>query len=377
MTQNAISTGQRLNGLQAARGLAAFLVVLTHTQHMLYAYHERHGIPLPWFSHPLWMTLGNAGVDIFFVISGFIIVHVSWDQFHKTGAGINFLARRLIRLVPLYWACTALMMVAFLFFPTVIQSGRTTSLGHIIASFLFLPWATENGDNGPLLIMGWSLNYEMFFYVLIGGLMFLSRNRALSYVSVILFSLLGVASIATHFGITKYGIWFFANTVILEFIAGMGLAILYRYARLPKSWLLPSMLGALGLIASSVWIGLPTSSWRGIVWGIPATLIVLGALNASGRLRIPNFLLRFGDASYSLYLTHFFIQVAIGRFWVKFLPNTEISFLPLAAIIIPCFAACAFYECIELPVQKKLLKMYSDWRTHKVKISTPVINITQ
>jgi hypothetical protein len=125
-----------LSSIQVLRGIAAVMVVLFHV---------------------CGFQIGAAGVDIFFVISGFIMFHTNRNVFGLTGAAILFLKRRILRIAPLYWLCSA-----FAFWPGV-------ELKSLVASVLFVPVRSEDGSIHTVLAPGWSLNFEMFFYIVFGG----------------------------------------------------------------------------------------------------------------------------------------------------------------------------------------------------------------
>src|SRR5262249_39672775 len=126
-----------LDSLQALRAVAALSVVLYHID---------------------FIGRGAFGVDIFFVLSGFIICHVTAaDRQH-------FLLKRLIRIVPLYWARTLVVCALALAAPRLLQTTSDSWMG-LLKSLFFIPYEKESGRVYPVLFLGWTLNYEMFFYV--------------------------------------------------------------------------------------------------------------------------------------------------------------------------------------------------------------------
>src|SRR5882672_247790 len=138
-----------LDSVQALRALAALCVVVYHVD---------------------FVGRGAFGVDIFFVISGFIICHVTAKD-HD-----GFLRKRLIRIVPLYWAGTLCLYCLGLVAPRLLQSEPT--LSGLVNSLLFIPYAKEGGRVYPILFLGWTLNYEMFFYALFACALALNRRLA-------------------------------------------------------------------------------------------------------------------------------------------------------------------------------------------------------
>src|SRR5262245_21275262 len=122
-------------------------------------------------------VIGTAGVDLFFVISGFIMVYASDRLFERRDAPRIFFLRRLARIVPLYWAVTA-VLVAYPLLAGVDLAAVSLSPGVILGSFLFFPVPRPDGSLLPVHFLGWTLDYEMFFYVVFAGFIVLSRQRA-------------------------------------------------------------------------------------------------------------------------------------------------------------------------------------------------------
>jgi len=344
---------QRIQSIQALRGIAALLVVICHAGTMFEAYSKRFGLSFPPFYSLLWIDLGACGVDIFFVISGFIMAYVAWEHFGEKGYPKTFFIHRLIRIVPIYWVCTTVMAICFLWIPSLIQSGRSTSLVHILCSYFFIPHS-DHGDRHPILGVGWSLNYEMFFYLIFTIFLPLRRMWALTAIATTLVAVVLL-------GIFTYQ-WFLSSTVILEFGYGILLGIVFRknasglsfrFAPIFNRSLFLGGFALLGLLLTH--FGFPSDLIRGFLVGIPSLLIVLGTLGWEDH-RIPNGLIRLGNASYSLYLTHFFIGVAIARVWVRLLPHAPSWALTLLMIFIPCGIALLCYDRFELPLTRALSK---------------------
>ena len=159
--------GAQLERLQALRFIAAAAIVVRH----IFMELDQHGIAYEMrdaFAAVPW----GAGVDVFFVISGFVITFGAVAKEPSARASGNFIVRRLIRLWPTYALFTVLMLVAMVFVPDVLEHP-TIDPAHTAASFAFIPWP-EPGDGHyyPVLGQGWTLNYEMFFYVCFAATMF-------------------------------------------------------------------------------------------------------------------------------------------------------------------------------------------------------------
>ena len=320
-------TDSDLVSLQYLRGLAALMVVAVHINVQT----SRAGLP-DWF--PEWMA---AGVDIFFVISG-CIMWITTAPPREIGP-LRFYWKRITRIVPLYWLVTSVMVLALLIVPSVVQSGRLDPL-HVILSYLFIPArhpALRTME--PIVVPGWTLNYEMFFYAIFGLLLLLpTMSRLLAMVSMMI--ALVVTGMTLGFATDSVG-GFYTSSIMLEFAAGSVLGWLFLKKPLPA----PSI--AYLLVTGGAFL-LPLLSTllpdypRALTYGVPATLIVGGALalerhRAVARFRLPHLL---GDASYSVYLCHGMLLSAAGQFWRRAglfqIPGGEILF----AAFCLAFAAC-------------------------------------
>lgn len=301
-----------LTSIQYLRGIAALAVVAMHTG---------------W----TYSDIGAAGVDVFFVISGFIMVHVS----RREPSPIMFLRARALRVVPLYWLLT--LVGAAL--------AGLDDIPRILASLAFWPRAGWDGRDYPVLLPGWTLNYEVFFYFVFAATLLLPARRRLPALSVGLAGLVafGIAVHPAHIAAATY-----TGPLLLEFLAGAWLCRAWQQGWAPKGrWgLLLAAFGALALLAQ-VRLG-PSGDLRCMTWGLPAVLIVAGALGAEAGGRLPNVpgLRRLGDASYALYLTHLAVQKPL-------LPILHPLPLPIALplVIVACVAvALAVHRWVEAPL---------------------------
>ena len=281
--------------IQALRGAAALQVVAFHT---LEAGTQRLHVG-PGAAWPN----GAAGVDLFFVISGFVMV--------LANAGSNganpprawaFLKRRLERIVPLYWLMTALKIVSVAAAPGFVLRS-TLGAGSIVASLLFLPVRDGWGHFGPVLPVGWTLDFEMLFYGLFAASLAL-RVTPLLFVTPPLLLLA-----ALHGGTGNAAL--LCDPIVLEFVFGAALAsLLRRGVVLDARVAIP-----LGLVACCSLLILPSHVLpiRLLRWGVPAAIIVACAVSLESRLHdlVPTMLLRLGDASYAIYLSHGFVLAAL------------------------------------------------------------------
>jgi len=190
-----------LTSIQALRGFAVMLVVLFHIQHYVAGRLQLPNL-LPRFD------IGVAGVDVFFVISGFIMVYASERLFAQPGGVRVFCLRRIVRIVPMYWAATTVLLVYVLaryadFGAVLGGAGRD----YVIASYLFYPYVRPDGWGAPFLGVGWTLNYEMFFYAIFGLSLALPRRIAVPSVGALLCLLIALRALYPQMP-DPFGYWF-------------------------------------------------------------------------------------------------------------------------------------------------------------------------
>jgi exopolysaccharide production protein ExoZ len=280
--------------VQALRAIAALLVV---------AYHAIG----EWGTHvvgrdadSLWGN-GSAGVDVFFVISGLVMVISAARVADKPNPGWRFLRQRLTRILPLYWVVTSAKIAAVLALPALVARTQL-DLPYVLGSYALLPVHDATGTIRPVLPVGWTLSYEMLFYLLV-ALALALRVPLLRVAAPVLLAFAGFALMVRPEWPPIYG---FANTIVLEFLFGVLIGLWLQHdRRLPHAGLATVLLvGGFALLLSVP----AAAALRPLNWGLPAAAIVLGAVALEPWLapRLPRWLLASGDASYSVYLTHGF-----------------------------------------------------------------------
>lgn len=272
----------------------------------------QHAMGIPAFVHYA-AHFGTVGVDLFFVISGFIM----WSTTERRPRQpVQFWLARIVRIVPLYWIFTAVYVAAALITPESFYVVHLDA-AHIIKSYLFVPATHPNlGLIAPVYTLGWTLNYEMFFYLLFGFCLFIPEPRARFALLATAFLLLVAGGLAfqSDGAVART----YTDPIVLEFLAGVMLAVV--------SPLLVrcGTLGGLTLIAAAiVWVaivyGYGFVPERIVSHGIPAIAAVAGGvmLEPAARARPSRLWLMLGDASYSIYLAHPFAQrvllIAVNR----------------------------------------------------------------
>ncbi|WP_414473662.1 acyltransferase family protein [Microvirga sp. M2] len=290
--------------IQILRACAALAIAIHHAQFDAGAIAARLGGPF----QPLDRIPWAAGVDVFFVISGFIIVYSSQTLFGSPGAGRVFLMRRLGRVVPLYWTVTSLYLAVALVLPGVLNS-EILEPGFILASYLFIPLGRPDGAVQPLYSLGWTLNYEMYFYVLFALTLAWPKRTSIGMLIGVLLAATVVGSVVS----LPQPLDFWTGPIILEFAFGVALAHLKSQGLvLPRGVRAAFAIGGLGLLLAGANLSMP----RPVAYGVPAALFVAAAALGADRVRPETWLVRMGnalgDASYALYLVHPFV-IRAGR----------------------------------------------------------------
>ena len=309
--------------IQVLRAVAALLVVLLHSMNVSTDYGFDKGLILKLKG---W---GYGGVDLFFVISGFIMTHI---QSLRKYSATTFFIKRLIRIVPLYWILTILMLVAYILFPAYFNTVKI-SPEWALASLLFL--SQESVNRFPLLYDGWTLEVEMMFYIVLSFLLIFKRD-IIHTVLYTIFILICITLISKNF-------------LLLEFAAGMLLGLIYQQHRLRS----PYALLLLGVILFLLTIFIAPSNdlsfRRFIILGIPSLLIVYGALGVP-QMKNPLAIL-IGDASYSIYLVQVFTLPVSYKILRLVGADVDLSDLYiLTSIIITIISGCILHLLVEKKV---------------------------
>ena len=253
------------------------------------------------------------GVDIFFVISGFIMYFVHCGDFAQPNIVGRFLLRRVVRVVPTYWLLTTLTVVGLVFLPGLFNS-RSPDWAWFTASYFFVPWQSPAGDMSPPVGPGWTLNYEMYFYVIFGSLMVCPRRVALPAITAFL---AGSVLLGLFLKPELPILVMMSSALLIEFLCGIWIAWAFT-----RDVTLSTMLRAGLLIAAAVvFVAAPTlytngdlaTWWRLPFFGLPAAALMAVVILRSG-LHMPKktsgavtrLFVKLGDSSYALYLTHIF-----------------------------------------------------------------------
>jgi exopolysaccharide production protein ExoZ len=323
-----------LQSIQALRGAAALLVTLFHAAAHFDPTQET-------------FRVGNAGVDIFFVISGFVM----WTTtLRRQPTPEIFLRHRIIRVFPLYALFTFALLAGWTAMPWAFPHMGAPTAEQVLLSLAFVPHFDPDGQIFPLLAQGWTLNFEMFFYLLFAlGLMLPMRRRLeAAFAALLILPLLGLT--VSRDLLRHAPVLVLLNPLLVEFLGGLTLAHWMWRGFRPSAALAWASLAA-GVLALAL---LPApaadANWMRLVFfGGPAFLIVAGAvsLEIGGRVKLGRLPLLLGASSYSLYLSHTFTLSLVGKVWPRAV--APFLFAPVASAA-SAAVGVAVYLLLERPL---------------------------
>jgi exopolysaccharide production protein ExoZ len=286
--------GGTIRSLQHLRVLAASMIVLYHTEMQI--------MRLTDGQHTYSISFGAAGTDLFFAIGGFILVYTSYNRKDTFGA---FLYRRIMRIAPLYWLFTFLMLIVFLVAPGHLQTTKLESW-HFLLSLAFFPYPHPVlGIDRPFLFPGWVLNHFVFFYLLFGALLFLPTGRRILVASAVLCTLM---MLKFMFAGESNLLDFYGATVALDFVLGMIVAWLFLERQVSPVMIVAVFLTGASIFAIGVVEGVSDGSERALYWGVAGASLLFVCVFSEKQWGWPNwrFLSALGDASYSVFVSHLF-----------------------------------------------------------------------
>jgi peptidoglycan/LPS O-acetylase OafA/YrhL len=336
---------EKLLGIQFCRGVAAVLVVLYHAGRMLALPQYSGHIALGGF-----FNFGNAGVDFFFVLSGFIIFFVHEKDIGRPQSLPSYAWSRVTRIYPVYWLVTALVLASI-----ATRSGvEALDPAYLISSLLLLPQPHE-----PVLSVGWTLVHEMLFYVVF-AVAVLSRRFGL-WVALGWLVLCATPAFFS-FGDSVLGV--VASPYHLQFALGVAAAYAVRH-------------GPLRAASTLLCIGL--AGFAGLAWavdsnpdfyvsiacrcllGLSCAAIIFGTarLELEGKLRVGRPAAFLGSASYSIYLIH---AVVIGLFAKALMPTHLLTSLPSLSLLLVALLAVATGSILYLVAEQPMLRFAKSHR---------------
>ena len=332
-------------GVQMLRAIAALAVVVHH------ALEQSNGAKTA-FS-PDWLTTsGASGVDIFFVISGFIMLYTSFQPGRAPTSPAAFLIRRGTRIYPMYWICCLAMLATMAI--GFMQHNRLKP-AEIATALALLPSAKL------IINVSWTLIYEVYFYLVFALTLKFRSAVTSAIVTTALIALFGLVGGRLAKGEFQH---FFANPIPCEFALGLWIAVAFMRLGEGRRWPVPAVLALLGFCMLS-WAPLLVThrdtagleGWpRVLAWGLPSALIVAASLSiAAPTHALQRLLVLLGDASYGLYLAHPFVMIGYARMLhiaaVSQAPQTAL--IPVV-VVISVIVGVAAHLTIEQPLLRSI-----------------------
>ncbi|HEX7820758.1 MAG TPA: acyltransferase [Sphingobium sp.] len=340
----AAGRSEQLLNIQALRFVAAFAVVVLHCS---FYTAERLDPSLGIYA------LGASGVRLFFVISGFVMV-ASSHRLEGTPHGWRvFALKRVVRIVPMYWAITTVKLAMLLAVPAVVLHSHI-DWPYIVKSYLFIPSLNKDGELHPLLGVGWTLNFEMFFYLLF-TLALALKIAPLRLIAPVLVALSALSLVRTPGWPAPLQFW--ADPMVLDFLAGMLLAIaLRRGIRVPQAAAWFCLLGGLAYLLLPLPRPAPYGTFLfSFACTIAATMAIAGAIELEEKIAgmLPKWVLFMGSVSYALYLIHPIlapVAPTLMKHFGLYLPVLAIAITIAIAIV----GGIVAYMLVEQPLTRRM-----------------------
>lgn len=330
-----------LNSVQLLRAIAAWIVVFHHFMQVFFDFKATNLIG------KIFSSFGSYGVDLFFVISGFVIYHSTAG---KITTPAQFMLNRLARIVPAYWLFTLLTAALILAWPKYHPLSSFDNL-FLFKSLFFLPANNPSGIGlYPILTVGWTLNFEMLFYLVFCLALFLPESYRVPGIFLgVVFAHSALPAVTADFA-------FYEQSIIFEFLFGILVAIIYRKGWLEKVGPLRALLlAAIALALTAIGILMFGGGHSALVIGVPSAMILIVAISQEHRFSYIKSIGRLGDWSYSTYLCH--IPILLGAYQAYITWNID----PVTALFASC-AAILFASWISFSIfEKKVSSLIKHW----------------
>jgi len=356
----------KIDSLQMLRALAVLLVIHVHCMHIstpvIGSSYQSN-----FFYFDVW---GSIGVDIFFVISGFIMTIVT-PAYYKEKGWKEFIIKRAIRIIPLYWALSFAQVLLSL------RHGEIAERESIIKTIFFFPTWSSSIFAYPILGQGWTLSLELFFYSLIALLLIFFKKNINHYLIIAIFTLTIIGFVINPLNSLSK---FLTTPLLLEFCLGIIVGMIYKYVltiyqesnkKVIRLGAIILFIVGLSLMITSIFTGYKAINYadivgdnmhlalfRSLIWGVPCGMLVCSIviLERVYLITVPGIFIKIGDASYSGYLIHTWIII----YYLKFYKFTELQNQDL--FVLSCTVLCIvlsipFYKYIEKPLIVKIMKL--------------------
>jgi len=341
----------KFQSIQSLRFFAAALVFGLHWQSRMEGLSHRYGVAFPHIAFS-----GGLGVHIFFVISGFIMTWLTYERFGRPGVPMQFALDRITRIVPLYWIFTTIYVLLVILGVRFGDASQliVPTLWQVLKSYLFVPYLNQAGNNFPVLGVGWTLNFEMMFYAILTGCLLLRPGAGL----ITLFVAFAAIFAAGRLPWAPEVLRIYSNPYIFEFLAGVLLALIrMRFGVLVPVRAHPLLL-LVPIMVLTALHNTGESPWR--VANIPVALVLV-AFAVLGRDQGDDAISRafaaMGDWSYSLYLLHELVLIAVGVAWHKTAGGHGLYLLAAVMILASIGLSWTSFTYLEKPITRRLRRL--------------------
>ncbi|MHB9097818.1 MAG: acyltransferase family protein [Syntrophales bacterium] len=357
----------RFSCIQTLRMLAILSVVLAHLALVEVKFGQGATVL------PVFLVRGVGGIDLFFIISGLMMVATNRGKFHSGKRALYFIYNRLVRIYPLYWIYSFVALAAFFVHPAWWVTNAPETRRDLLVSFLLLP-----SRRLPLLNVAWMLTHLIYFYFIFALFLWLLKEERLP-AGLTLWALLVLAGqVYFRFGSSPSPtIDVMLHPYTLEFIAGCFLGMFTLRNRHSRGLIFLAVGiivygGSLFLLSLFPPQGMVTGWNRVLHFAVPHALILYGAitLERQGRLSLPPGFNRLGDASYSIYLSHVLVLSAAGSLWTLF--PTPASFHHVLILMVMVGGVIFFGWLSFRYLESPLLKRFRDWGRNNLQFLTSV-----
>jgi len=351
---------KHLNLIQFSRALVPIFVILFHVKAFMIVHFHYNFLKMP-------DVIKSGGVYYFFALSGFMAYYLYHNKFGNRKMIKKFLYSRFIRIYPIYWIVTVSVLLVLFIFPSI-GSEHDLGISNIFPSLLLIPHKTY-----PILGVAWSLVHTVFFYLVFTIVFF--ENKTITSILTIMWTLISFAFSIKILSSSHYFINYLFNSYNLIFLSGVVCAyIVTRFKmNIYVSWVLV-VIGIIGFPLS--WIN-AQYGFKGLDIEVTTTvasiLLILGfsSIDLQREIKIPKLAQYLGDASFSIYLTHYYCISALSLFLITqtfaFIPRILIAMILIVSSIV---CGCIVHSLLEKPINKKLK---SNLKKDDKKTTYPVI----
>lgn len=311
---------KKINVIEALRFFAALAVVFVH-------------IPV--------VGIGHFGVDAFFIISGFVMMLSTRKSSH------NFLKKRIIRVVPTYYIFT-LGVFSLAWWAPELLNNTTSNIEHLLKSLLFIPFDKNGVGHFPILFLGWTLNYEMYFYLLFAISVKVTHHYRGHLTTSLLILIVWVSKLSDGFLSDVYG-----DIIVFEFSLGILLYLILYDSSVKRIFLMGGLIAA-GLLSHDGEL-----THRFFVFGLPSLVVIYSCLKYIPNAYVAPWLITLGGASYALYLTHPYVIQIFEKItgWFDG-TNFQIGLALVFALVFSVLFSLLVYKLIEAPLVDRLRKKF-------------------